>query len=171
MADQNDLTRNATLYDENGNQVGVILDGSTYRLSVDAKATIVDNESPTRYQLKTDFDASPGDTLNTSTDTVLFTYTGDGVIDFISIAGSNASYEVAVEIDGTERIRISMSELGTTLGLSNATNVDMWVETANKNFRYRPQQIGFTTGFRVLAKATGTPLPTVYHLIIYRERT
>ena len=171
MSDSLDITPNVTLYDDAGNPVNIILTDGVYRLAVDAQATIVNNESPTRYQLKTDYDASPGDTLNTSTDTTLYTYSGDGVLDFVSIAGSNANYEVAIEIDGTERIRIAMSDLGTTLGLSNATNVDMWVETANKNFRFRPSEVGFTTGFTIKAKATSAVVPTVYHLVIFRERT
>lgn len=170
MSDSLIITPNVTLWDDSGHPVNVILSGGIYRLAVDANATIVNNESPTRYQLKTDYDTT-GDALNTSTDTELFSYTGDGVLDFISVAGSNPSYEIAIEIDGTERIRISMADLGSTLGLSNATNVDMWVETANKNFRYRPSEVGFTTGFKVYAKATSTPSPTVYHLIFYRERT
>lgn len=36
MADIQDDTQNITLYDENGNKVSVVLDGSTYRLAVDA---------------------------------------------------------------------------------------------------------------------------------------
>jgi hypothetical protein len=38
MADQNDLTHNSTLYDENGNQIGV-LNSDVYRLAVDAEIT------------------------------------------------------------------------------------------------------------------------------------
>lgn len=170
MADLNDPTKNVTIWNNaKSKNVSTITDGAIERLAVDANATIVDNESPTRYQLKSDFDAT-GVTLNTSTDDVLFSYVGDGVIDFIAVAGSTASYEVTIEIDSVERIRITMAELA-SIGLSNATNVDMWAETANKNFRYSPEQVGFTTGFRVLAKATGTPLALVKHLVLYRERT
>ena len=170
MADQNDLTQNVTLWNnDKSKNVSTITDGAVERLAVDATATIVDNESPTRYQLRSDFNAT-GVALNTATDTELFSYTGDGVLDFVAIAGSTATYEVTIEIDGTERIRITMAELA-SIGLSNATNVDMWAETANKNFRYHPQNIGFATSFTILAKALATPLANVSHLILYRERT
>ena len=159
------------LQNTDGDKVSVIQDGSLERLACNmdgSEITISDSESATKYQLRSDYDAA-GDTLNTSTDTVLFSFSGaSGVLDFVACVGSNSSYEIAIEIDGTERLRISMSDLG-SLGLSNATNVDVWAETANKNFRFRPTQVGFTTGFRILAKAKiGTP--TVKHLALYRER-
>jgi len=153
-----------------------LTDGQVYppRITKSGKlaieATVSDNESPTKYQLRTDFDAV-GDILNTSTDVVLLAVTTtSGVLDFIAVSGGNANYEIAIEIDGTERLRITMAELA-SIGLGNATNVATWAETANKNFRYHPKDpVGFTTGFRILAKATGAPLPTVTHMTLYRER-
>jgi len=169
MADQNDLTINTTLYDEAGNPVDVVLDGSIYRLAVDATATIENNESPTKYQLKTDFDAA-GDLLTSSADVVLYSYTGDGVLTFIGVSNATTSnYEVAIEIDGTERFRITMSDLGSALGLTSG-NTPIWTETANKNFRFRPyESVGFSTGFRVLARATGANT-TVTHVTMFKER-
>ena len=174
MAD-NPITddNNVVLYDDLGNKIGVPYDGSLYRLACNmdgSEVIISDSESATKYQLQTDFDAT-GDVLNTSTDTVLFAETGSsGTLDFQAISGSNSNFEAVIEIDGTERIRITMAEIG-AIGLSNATNVPLWAETALKNFRYSPNlPIGYTTGFRILAKATKTPLPTVTHLTMYRER-
>lgn len=43
MGELNDDTHNVTLYDEAGNPVAVIFDGSIYRLAVDAKITGIDN--------------------------------------------------------------------------------------------------------------------------------
>ena len=172
MSDQNDLTTNVTLYDESGNPVGLILDGSTYRLACNmdgSEVIISDSESATKYQMQTDYDAV-GVALNQATDTVIFSDTGTGTLDFVAITGSNANFQIAIEIDGTERIRISMAQLA-AIGLSNATNVPFWAEVANKNFRYSPNiPAGYTTGFRVLAKAVSAQLPTVDHLILYRER-
>ncbi|MBW1672066.1 MAG: hypothetical protein JRJ45_00220 [Deltaproteobacteria bacterium] len=138
--------------------------------NIDGSTVIVsDSESATKYQMKTDFDAV-GDLLNVTTDTVLHSETGTGTLDFVAITGSNASFEITIEVDGVERIRITMAELA-AIGLSNATNVPFWAETANKNFRYSPNiPVGYTTGFRILAKASGTPLPTVKHLTLFRER-
>jgi len=172
MSDQNDLTTNVTLYDEAGNPVDIILDGSIYRLACDVTGSeiiVSDSESATKYQMQTDYDAV-GTTLNTSTDEVLFSTTGTGTLDFVAITGSNANFQIAIEVDGTERIRITMAQLS-AIGLSNATNVPFWAEVANKNFRYSPNiPVGYTASFRILAKATGAPLATVDHLVMYRER-
>ena len=107
--------------------------------------------------------------LNTSTDTSLLSITAKGKVDFVSIAGSNANFEFVFKLDGSEILRIKMSEVGSDLGLANATNIPMWAETANKNFRFRPfEGVDFTTSFQVLCKATGTPTPTVNFLINHR---
>jgi len=163
---------NVCLYDDLGNKISVILRDGVYRLAADmsgSEVIISDSESATKYQMKTYFDAI-GLTLNTTTDDILFSTTGTGTLDFIAITGSNANFEITIEVDGTERIRITMAELA-SIGLSNATNVPFWAETANKNFRYSPNiPVGYTTGFKVLAKSTGTPLASVENLIMYRER-
>ena len=63
---------------------------------------------------------------------------------------------------------IAMSDLS-SLGLSNATNVPMWVETAGKNFRYHPQtEVDFTDSILVEVQATGSNV-TIASLINYRE--
>lgn len=147
--------------------VSVVTDGLVERLAVNA--LISNNESPTKYQLKADFDAT-GDSVGTGADVTLYTYTGAGVIDFIGIAnGVSSNYEVALFIDGTERFRITMSQLGTDLSLT-AAGTPMWADTANKNFRYVPTtEIGFTTSFAVKAKSTsGTQ--TLKHITLFREK-
>jgi len=175
MADIDDLTQNVTIWDNaKGKNVTVSTDGAKERLdcNIDGSTVVVsDSESATKYQMKTDFHAAAdADALNTSTDVVLTSVTGTGTLDFVAIAGSTSNYEIAIEVDGTERIRITMAELS-QIGLSNATNVPFWAETANKNFRYSPNiPVGYTTGWRILAKATTTPTPSVTHLALYRER-
>ena len=174
MADLNDLTQNVNIWDDSKTKsVTVTTDGVKERLdcNIDGSEVIVsDSESATKYQLQTDFDAV-GDLLNQATDTVLYAVTGEtGTLDFVAITGSNANFEVTLEIDGIERIRITMAEVG-SIGLSNATNVPLWAETALKNFRYSPNlPVGYTTGFRILAKSVSAQNPTVTHLTMYRQR-
>ncbi len=173
MADISNPTQNVTLFGGDNPALAKAItsttDGSKERLDVDSYATIVNNESPTRYQLKTDYDAT-GDLLTSAADVELFSYTGDGVIDLICVSNSvSSNYLVAIEIDGTERIRITMNDLGSNLALTSGTT-SFWTETANKNFRYHPNsEVGFSTGFRVLARATGANT-TVTHFVAYRER-
>ena len=173
MADLNDLTQNVSIHnDVTDVDVTTTTDASKERLDVqiqDSIGVIVeDSESPTKYQLQSDYDAT-GVSLNTSTDTELFTFSGSGTIDLIAVNSlTSSNFEVAIYIDGTERIRITMADLGSNLGLTNS-DYDLAVETANKQFRYHPASVGFTTSFTVDAKATvGTP--NVKHLILYKER-
>ena len=129
------------------------------------------NYKNTTYELITDKRTVPFNANGTGTVVSLgINVTGTGTLDFVAISGSTSSFQIAIEVDGTERIRITMAELS-QIGLSNATNVPFWAETANKNFRYSPNKaVGYTTGFRILAKATGAPVPSVTHLALYRER-
>lgn len=168
MADDDNVTDNVTLWDNDGDrEVSIITDGSEERLAVDSLIT------GGNFQLQPftpvfDFDTSDT-SLNTSTDTSLKNVTSTtGKIDFIAIVGSQSNYEVVLKVDGSEILRITMSILGADIGLANATNVPLWVETANKNFRYSPKQgVDFTDSFELLAKATsGTP--TVNWLVNYR---
>jgi len=70
MADINDRTQNVSLHDEvSDSAVTTTVDGSKLRLDVNASATITNNESPTKYQLKTDYDAT-GDTITSASDSV-----------------------------------------------------------------------------------------------------
>jgi len=173
MGDLNDPTQNVNIWnDEKTKSVTVTTDDVKERLDVsiqDSIGVIVeDSESPTKYQLQSDYDAT-GVALNTSTDTVLFTHSGSGTIDLIAVNSlTSSNFEVAIVIDGTERIRIGMPDLGSNLGLTNS-DYDLAVETANKQFRYHPASVGFTTGFTVKAKSL-VATPTVRHMILYKER-
>lgn len=159
--------KNIVLHDDLGNKVSVVL-GTLNKLAVDA--TISGDESPTKYQARFDYDAT-GDLLNLATDTLLFSFSGIGILDFIGIGGSNANYEVIITIDGVERLRVSTTALA-SIGLQNTTTAPIWVETADKNFRYNPNEgTGFATGFAIYAKATANPVPTVEHITTYREKT
>jgi len=144
-------------------------DGSKERLDVDVTGSVsIDyDESPTKYQLKTAYDAT-GVSITTS-DTQLYTFSGQGVIDLVSVNNNTTSnWGIVINIDGTERLRINMSDLGSTLGLTDS-NFDVVAQTANKQFRWRPNSIGFTTSFTIEAYAT-TGSTTVYYMILYRER-
>jgi len=171
MADLNDLTQNVNIWDDaKSKAVSVITDGSTERLAVDVSGTVdIDyDESPTKYQLKTDYDAT-GTSVASSPDTTLYTYSGSGVIDLVAVnCLTSANWGVDIIIDGTSRLRITMPDLGSQLGLTDS-NFDVVAQTANKQFRWKPSQIGFTTNFTVKAYATGATV-TLEHLILFRER-
>jgi len=168
MADLNDLTQNVNIWDDAKTKaVSVITDGLVERLAVDA--TISADESPTKYQIRQDFDTG-GTQLINGVDSSLFVFTGTGLLDFVGISGSTSNYLAVIKIDGVEQIRISMSDLG-SLGLSNATNLPTWADTANKNYRFRPYiGSGFGTSFEILAEGDGPPEPSVNWIVTYREK-
>ena len=171
MADLNDLTQNVSIHnDVTDADVTTTTDGAKERLDCDVTGavTIDYDESPTRYQLKTDYD-STGTSVASSPDTTLYTYTGAGVIDLVSVNGlTSSNWGVDILIDGTSRLRITMAEVGSDLGLTDG-NFDIVAQTANKQFRWHPSQIGFTTSFTIKAFATGTTV-TLNHLVMFRER-
>lgn len=112
---------------------------------------------------------STGVSLNTSTWTTILNITDQGgKLDFIATVAGASTYEIRLTVDGNVIFTISMSDLS-TLGLSNATNVEMWAETADKNFRYHPNvPVDFTTSIKIEARATsGTPV--LKKIIHYRE--
>jgi len=175
MADITNPTTNVSVYGGDNESdltkaVTVTTDGAKERLDCDITGTvnIDNNESPTKYQLKTAYDIT-GTALNTSTDTELFTYSGSGVIDLIAVNSlTSSNWEIVIDVDGTERLRITMSALGSSLGLTNS-DYDVAVTTANKQFRYHPVAMGFATDFTIKAKAT-TGSPNVNYMVMYRER-
>lgn len=161
-------SQDVTVRNDDGTKIVTITtDGAHERL--DVNALIANNESPTKYQLRTNYNAT-GVSVGTGSDTSLYSFSGSGVIDFVTVANSvSSNYEVAIFIDSTERIRITQSNLGTGLGLTSS-GVPMWADTANKNFRYvPPTEIGFTTSFEIKAKSTsGTQ--TLAHMVLFREK-
>lgn len=171
MADINDYSQNVSIHDETSDAAVTTSDLGGGRRGLDVNATVSNDESPTRYQLEADYEATG--TSVATTDTTLFSYTGVGVISFIAVSSSTTSnFEVIINVDGTERLRISMSDLGSDIGLTSG-DTPIWVATANKQFRYHPTpEIGFTSSFSVEARytlATGTTDLT--HLILYKEKT
>ena len=167
MGDQNDRSTDVSIHNESTDAaVTTTTDGAKERLDVAAKI-VGGSFSLSAFAPETDFSVS-GTALNTSTDTTLYTQTDVGKVDFIVVVGSNSNYEVVLEVDAVEVFRVKMSELA-TLGLSNATNVAMWAETANKNFRYHPNEgVDHLTNWTLKAKATGNPTPTVNWLTNHR---
>jgi len=172
MSDLGDQTLNVNIAND-GNTKLVTVTTVSAKEALDTyvaggSLNITSDDSPTKYQLRTDFD-TVGDLVTSAADVILYTFTGAGVIDFIATSCISSGYEIALFIDGTERFRMTMNELGSDIGLTGG-NVPIWVETANKNFRYSPVEgIGFKTSFDVKAKATGANV-TVKHLTMYREQ-
>jgi hypothetical protein len=57
------------------------------------------------------------------------------------------------------------------IGLTNATNVNIWAETALKNFRYRPlEPVDFTDSLKIEAAMT-TGTGTIFYLINHRVQS
>lgn len=112
---------------------------------------------------------STGVALNTSTwNTILNITDTGGKLDFIGIAGTLSTYEIRLTVDSVVIFTLSMADLS-AIGLSNATNVEMWAETADKNFRYHPNvPVDFTDNLKIEVRAT-TGTPIVKYLIHYRE--
>lgn len=168
MADINDLTQNVNIWnDDKSKSVTVTTDGAKERLDVQA---LIEGGT---FQLQayapvTNFN-STGVTLNTSTWTTLLTVSAAGKLDFIACAGRTSSYRVRLTVEGNVCFDISMSDLN-LLGLSNAANVALWTETANKNFRYHPKTpVDFATSVLVEAKAVAFT-PILRYLIAHREQ-
>lgn len=110
---------------------------------------------------------STGTALTTSWTTIV-NYSGtSGSLDFIAVSLGTSNYKVRLTVDGSEVYDIAMSDLN-TIGLVNAVNVNIWAETALKNFRYRPlTPVDFTTSLKIeIAMTTGTG--TAYWLVNYR---
>ena len=166
MADLNDQTQNVNIWDDaKTKSVTVTTDGSHERLDVDARiAGATFSLNPFTPVISFD---SAGTALTTSWTTVVDYSGGQGSLDFIAVSLGTSNYKVRLTIDGTEIFDIAMSDLN-TIGLVNAVNVNIWAETALKNFRYRPlTPVDFTTSLKIeLAMTTGSA--TAYWLINYR---
>ena len=167
MADIQDYTQNTSIYDESANApVTTTVEGSKRRLDVSI------GDGDTTFQLQpftpvVTFD-STGTALTTSWTTIVNYTGGDGKLDFIAVATGTSNYKVRLTIDGTEIFDIAMADLN-AIGLTNAVNVNIWAETALKNFRYRPLiSVDFTTSLKIeLAMTIGTG--TAYWLVNYRK--
>lgn len=163
-------TGDVTLFDEAGNPVQIVFDSVSgyYRLEVGAK---IEGGSfqLTPFTPIINFVSDDSVSLNTSTWTTLANITStSGKLDFIAVAGSSSNYRIRVTVDGNEIYDIAMFDLS-ALNLSNATNVPIWADTADKNFRYHPKQaVDFTDSLLIEAMATSAT-PTVNYIITHRE--
>ena len=110
-----------------------------------------------------------GTTIDSATYTSLLSVSNTGgKLDFIAVGAGSSTYRVKLTIDSATVYDLSMLELN-SIGLANAINVEIWAETANKNFRHRPNiPLDFTDNMKVEIKATGATM-TVYYLITHRE--
>ena len=169
MADITDLTQNISIHDDTDDvAVTTTTDGSKRRLDVQA---LIDGGtfSLSPFVPKTSYDAT-GVAITTTWTTLKEITTTQGKLDFIATSTGTSNYKIRLTVDGTECFDVSMAALG-SIGLSNAVNVDIWAETALKNFRYRPQApVDFTTGYKIEAAMT-TGTGTVKYMILHRERS
>lgn len=170
MADLNDLTQNVNIWDDDKQKsVTVTTDGAKQRL--DVEATLVAAGGQPVFSLQPFVPVMPynsaGQALTTSW-TTLLDYSGtEGKLDFIAAATGTSNYKIRLTIDTVEVFDISMADLN-AIGLTNAVNVNIWAETALKNFRYRPlHPIDFVDSIKVEAAMT-TGTGTMYWLINYR---
>ena len=166
MADLNDLTQNVSIYPEgSASPITSTTDGVKERLDVSAKISGA-TFSLNPFTPKITFD-STGTALTTAWTTIV-DYTGSqGSLDFIAASIITSNYKVRLTVDSVEVFDIAMADLN-KIGLVNATNINIWAETALKNFRYRPlTPVDFTTSLKIeLAMTTGTG--TAYWLVNYR---
>ena len=165
MAGINNPTDNVTIFggDNSAKAVTSTTVGAKELLDVNASS------DPTQYSPEFDYDIT-GDVVTSAADATLFTFSGAGVIDMIAVSSAvSSSWSIIVDIDGVEKFRISMTDLGSTLGLTGSAQDLIFAATANKQFRWLPKgAAGFTTSFSVKARATGADV-TLYHLVNYRE--
>lgn len=168
MADINNKADDITIWNDTMTKnVSVITDGSIERLAVDSNIT-GGNFNLQPFPPKVNFD-STGITITSAAWSTLLNVTGtEGKLDFVGCAGSQATYQIRLTVDSTVIFTIAMTDLS-AIGLSNAVNVEMWAETADKNFRLHPNvPIDFTDNLKVEAKATGADV-TLKYITHHRE--
>lgn len=154
MADINNPTVNATLYDENGNAVNVILDGAIWRLAVDAKITNTAPSiiyKPRRTAVTTPTAILAGATLNL----VNFSGAGKGVS--VVIRFENDKHELRIAFDGVDLFNGRPKDVLDVLGYSDAGKYaeDIWTDNKITSFRFT-QPADFASSFLVSVKNTDT---------------
>jgi hypothetical protein len=95
-----------------------------------------------------------------------------GFVDFIQIICKNSNYEIAIEIDGTEQLRISQGDLG-TIGLlnSNSTTVPLYAASASKIFTVHPNQpFHFADELHVIVQAQAAGNNIDGFMVTWREQ-
>ena len=167
MADRSNRQAEMSVWGPDNKQITSTTDAAKERL--DVKATIEGGSFQlTPFIPVTNFN-STGVALNDSTWTTLLSQTSEqGKLDFIACSSGASTYMIRLTVDGSVVFSVSMSDLS-AIGLSNAINVPIWAETADKNFRYHPKEgVDYTDSLLIEAKAvTGTP--TLKYLITHRD--
>lgn len=167
MADLSDQTQDVAVWNEARTKaVSVITDGSVERLAVDADIT-GGNFDLQPFTPKVSFDAA-GVTITTAWTTILNVTATEGKLDQIACVVNSSNYQVRLTVDSVVIFTITMANLS-ALGLSNGTNIEMWVETADKNFRYHPNvPVDFTLNLKVEVSMTSGS-GTLYYITHHRE--
>ena len=153
-----DQTKNVAIHDDTSTEttpkpVTTTIDGAKRRLDVNANiqgSVTIEQSSPRwNYSVTT----VP---LTSGVDTSVFLLSGIGFIDFIQVVCKNSSYQGIILVDGVERLRIPMTDLG-TIGLlsSNSTGIPIYAASASKIFSLHPNQpFSFETSFELKVQAT-----------------
>lgn len=165
MADLSDKTDDIAIWDEGRTKaVSVITDGAVERLAVDSNIT-GGNFYLQPFTPKVSFD-SVGVAITTAWTAILDITSKEGKLDQIACVVNSSVYQVRMTVDSVVIFTISMSDLS-ALGLSNGVNVEMWVETADKNFRYHPNApVDFTDNLKVevsMTSGSGTLKYVTHH--------
>jgi hypothetical protein len=141
---------------------------------MDVSASIVGEVSLSQSIPKWDYSATT-QALTNGVDFSVFSVpaTQSGFIDFIQVVCKNSSYQIVLNIDGTEELRISMSDLG-TIGLlsSNSTNIPIYAASASKICAIYPNEpFHFSTSFEVEVQATSGGNNIDGHMVSWRQST
>ncbi len=169
MADISDKTANVSITNNAETKtVTVTTDGAKERLDVNTEGTV----SLVAVTPKFDYSVA-GTALNNSTYVTLKEITSTvGKLAFITVIGTNSTWDIRLSVDGVIILTIAMADLGSILNLSssNVTTVPIFTTVANKSFIYNPSEhVDFTTGFKVEAIKTGGPATSVDWFIAWRE--
>ena len=170
MGDIDTITGDIALWnDDRTKTVTVTTDGAKERL--DVQALIEGGTFQLQPFIPVYTKDATGVTLGTGSWTTLLNITStEGKIDFIACSGASSNYKIRLTIDTVEIFDLAMSDLA-AIGLSNATNVEVWAETANKNFRFHPKESpDFTDSLLIEAIATSAT-PLLKSIITHREKS
>jgi hypothetical protein len=172
MADLNDPTINVNLWnDDKSKSVTVTTDGPKERL--DVNANIEGSVTISTTQPRWDYSVSTIPlTDGVDTSVFLIPATTIGFIDFVQIICKNSNFSVILIIDGTEELRISMSDLG-SIGLlsSNSTGIPLYAASASKIFSLHPfQPFNFQSSFELQVVASSSGNNVDGYMITWREQ-
>jgi hypothetical protein len=176
MADLNDLTTNVNIWDDaKSKSVTVTTDGSKERLDVDARmsggGSDMNNAKPKFTHSKTPISLTAG------VDTSLVTITDEGYIDFISVLFSSNATEIILKVDGTEILRVDVSDIDDT-GIydlrASASNLSPAIYTRGGShiiIDWNSMPSYFATSVQLLAKHADSGKEMTSYFIRWREVT